>query len=150
MENYYEVNEETSLILYKDNGSEIVEGDRVFNLNLIPNNIISYSCEYFGSSLLGRIIGSKYMLGMGYKLPVIVEESREIIFMPTISAENKECSWVNIANIKNYKAHKNNVLVTFNSGIKRELPISYFSFENQFFRASKLLLILKMRKKTLK
>ena len=55
VENYYEVNEETSLILYKDNGSEIVEGDRVFNLNLIPNNIISYSCEYFGSSLLIKL-----------------------------------------------------------------------------------------------
>ncbi len=146
----YEVNRETSLILFKDNKSEIIEGNQVFTLNIRPTMVISYSCEYFGSSLNGRILGSKNMLGMGYKLPIIVEETEEIIFMPTTSIENHECSWINIANIKSYVARENNVIVEFNSGIKRELPISYFSFENQFFRASKLLLILKMRKKTVK
>ena len=146
----YEVNEETSLILFKGNKSEIIEGGQVFTLNLKPTAIISYNCEYFGSSLNGRILGSKNMLGMGYKLPIIVEESRELIFMPTTSIENQECSWLNIANIKSYIAKDNNVIVEFHSGIKRELPISYFSFENQFFRASKLLLILKMRKKKIK
>ncbi len=147
MENNYEVNEETSLILFKNNKSEVIEGNRIFSLDLKPTAIISYSCEYFGSSLAGRILGSKNMLGMGYKLPVIVEESREIIFIPTTSIENHECSWINIANIKKYTAKDNNVIVEFKSGLKREIPISYFSFENQFFRGSKLLLILKMRKK---
>lgn len=112
----------------------------------LPTLVISHSCEYFGSSLKGRLSGSKTMLGMGYKLPVIIEESKEIIFMPTMSVDHKECSWINIAHIQNYKAKDNNVVVSFSSGVKRELPISYFSFENQFFRASKLLLTLKMRK----
>ncbi len=87
------------------------------------------------------------MLKMGYKLPIIVEESKEIIFMPTTSFEHKNCAWVNIANVKEYEAKDNNVIVTFYGGLKRELPISIFSFENQFLRASKLLLTLKMRKK---
>ena len=77
----------------------------------VPTNIIGYSCEYFGSSLKGRLKGSSVMLGMGYKLPVIVEESKEIIFMPTMSLEHSECSWINISHIQKYEAKDNNVII---------------------------------------
>ncbi len=145
--NEYEVNINTCLISYDGTNSEIIEGDKTYYVSASPTTIISYNCEYYGSSLLGRLVGSKNMLKMGYKLPIIVEESKELIFMPTSSFEHKDCAWINIANIKDYQAKDNNVIVNFFGGQQRELPISFFSFESQFFRASKLLLTLKMRKK---
>ena len=34
------------------------------------------SCKYFGSSYQGRYEGTKNLIGMNYKLPIIIEESR--------------------------------------------------------------------------
>ena len=86
------------------------------------------------------------MLGMLYKLPIIVEENKELIFMPTTSIKNKNCWWINVSNVKSYRPKGNKVLVEFIGGKKCVLPVSYFSFESQLFRANKLLLILKKRK----
>ena len=50
-------------------------------------------------------------------------------------------------NTNTYKAIDNNVIIEFNGNNKEEFPITYESLENQMFRASKLLLIIKRRQK---
>lgn len=146
----YEINLNTCLIKGENNKSEIIETDKSYYVEKKPTDIINYSCEYFGSSLEGRIKGSKRMLGMLYKLPIIVEESNEIVFMPTTSIRQSNCWWINIANIKNYKSKGDQVEVEFVGGKTCDIQLSYFSFENQLFRATKLLILLQKRKKTIK
>lgn len=144
----YEINSSTcALIPSTDFSTVIIETNKTITISLPTAKIINYSCAYYGSSFKGRLNGSKYALGSKYKLPIIIEESRDLIFFPTTSFENPTCIWISLKNISNYERKGHKVLVTFNNGKKIELQMSYESFENQVSRATKLLLILKSRKK---
>ena len=53
----------------------------VVNDNVL--GIMEKSCEYFGSSFEGRKEGTKKLLGITHKSPIIIEESRKMIFFQT-------------------------------------------------------------------
>ena len=85
---------------------------------------------------------------MKYKLPIVIEESREMVFFPTTSSESNNCIWISLNNISSYEEKDFSTVVTFNTGQIEKFDISMESFENQVLRASKLLLILKNRKQS--
>ena len=148
MENdIYEITTKTcALVAANEKQTEIVEEDKIININKPINQILKESCEYYGSSLEGRIQGSKTLLGMCYKLPIIIESSNELIFFPTMSPYNENCSWISMKHIKDYKATDNNVIVKFKGNHKKEFPITIEALENQMFRASKLMLLIRNRR----
>lgn len=77
----YEINEETLAIMPDDVWSSMVlEDDFKYEVNKTPLEILDYSCKYFGSSYPGRKDGSKDILNSSYKLPILVEDTRNIIF----------------------------------------------------------------------
>ena len=78
--------------------------------------------------------------------PIIIEESKEIIFFPTSSPRLYECCWVSLKNIDKYQKLEKNALVLFNNGYLLELDISYGSLDNQILRATRLESVLRMRK----
>lgn len=120
---------------------------------LIPQkttDVLKANCEYYGSSLEGRIKGSQQQLGMKYKLPIVIENSREIIFFPTISPKVIGCYWIALNNIKTYKKDGYYSKIIFNDGLELNIPVSYESLENQIFRATKLLLITRKRQNKIK
>ncbi|MDD2518323.1 MAG: competence protein ComK [Bacilli bacterium] len=144
----YEINLSTIAIIALDNQkSKIIEDDGSFIVDRVTPKIIDDSCRYFGSSYLGRFEGSKNFLGGTiYKSPIIIEESREIIFFPTGSARSSECSWFSLNKVSHYEKDKNNTIIYFKNGTSLEVDISYSSFENQVLRASRLESILRQRK----
>ena len=143
----YEISSTTCALIPKfDLSTVIVEEEKSIHILMPIQKIIEYSCAYYGSSFQGRIIGLKYALGSKYKLPIIIEESKELIFFPTLSAENENCIWISLNNIINYQNCGNYTEITFKNNKKIKIEISYRSFENQMLRATKLLLILKSRK----
>ena len=143
----YEISSKTCALSFKDEQNcLLLEGDQEYNINMSLQDFINYNCEYYGSSFEGRIKGSQNSLGMKYKLPIIIEESREMIFFPTKSYNNEKCTWLSLNNILKYEGTNKTTTVIFNSGVKKEYEISIESFENQILRATKLLLILKSRK----
>ena len=143
----YEITTKTCALIAKDKETtEIIEEDKKFILHKPITEILNDSCEYYGSTLEGRIQGSKTILGMRYKLPIVIESSNEIVFFPTLSPTNENCSWISIKNIKDYYGVDNNVIVRFNGDVKEMFPITYESLENQMFRATKLLLLIRSRK----
>ncbi len=147
----YEINSSTCALIPNSNFSTtIIEKSKKLIFQNSPQEIINYSCAYYGSSFKGRLCGSKQALGSKYKLPIIVEESREMIFFPTASYENANCAWISLKQVAHYENEKDGVKVFFQSGSSISLNISYESFENQILRATKLLLILKSRKRTKK
>ena len=76
----YEINDDTLAILpIDDERSKIIEKDRTFIVNQPPIRIIDNSCQYFGSSYQGRFLGTKNLIGISHKAPIIIEESKEII-----------------------------------------------------------------------
>lgn len=144
----YEIGCDTCAIIYnKADNSKIICEDDIFYINMNPNKIIDNSCQYFGSSYQGRLFGTKKMINVAIKAPIIIEESKEIIFFPTSSPRKKNCSWISFNNIKNYiKKDSKSTVIEFKNSKKIELPISYHIIENQITRCMKLKLVLKDRK----
>jgi competence protein ComK len=143
----YEISSETLAIIPVNNYcSKVIEKDNTIIVNKTPMQIIEDSCSFFGSSYFGRAKGTKKLIGVSHKAPIIIEESREIIFFPTSSPRLYECCWVSLKNIDNYKKQENSALVLFNNGYILELTMSYGSLDNQVLRATRLESVLRMRK----
>ena len=143
----YEITFDTQVILPIDSGSSrIIEKNETYVLNVTPMQILEHSCEYFGSSLDGRKEGTKKLLGITHKSPIIVEESRKIIFFPTTSPDRDDCIWINLEKINRYyKSSQKKSIIEFNNGDIIEFDVSIGSLTNQILRASRLKYILEER-----
>lgn len=143
----YEVNIDTEIILPLDhNTSKVVENGNQYIIETKPFSVIERSCEYFGSSYEGRKSGTKMLLGITHKAPIIVEESRGIIFFPTKSPDKEDCIWVNLLQVnKYYSVNKHSSEIEFKNGDTLEIEISIGSLTNQILRASRLRMVLDER-----
>ncbi len=143
----YEINYDTQIILPEEvNTSKILENEESYLIDNTPLEIMEHSCEYFGSSFEGRKEGTKKLLGITHKPPIIVEESRKIIFFPTTSPDNKNCSWINLESIdKYYKVNSKKSAIIFKNGEIIEFDMSYGSLCNQILRATRLKFVLEER-----
>ncbi len=146
--NNYEINDETLAIMPNDIWNSIViEDDCDYEVSKKPLDIVDYSCKYFGSSYSGRKIGASNILNSGYKLPILVEDTRNLVFFPTTSPKDNDCTWISLKNIKSYhKIDKNKTEIEFKNGKLLVVDISYNSFNNQVMRASRLESIIRNRK----
>ena len=143
----YEINNDTLLLLpINDKKTKIIEQENEYEIDENINKIMEHSCEYFGSSYEGRKEGTKKLLGITHKSPIIVEESRRIIFFPTASVDNSKCIWINLEKIDKYfKVDNKNSAVKLKNGNIIDLNISYGSLTNQILRASRLKYVLEER-----
>ena len=142
----YEVNNDTlAVIACNDRLSRIYEKGNSFYVRSNSTKIMEDSCEYYGSTLDGRLKGTKMILGSNYKLPIIVEESNDIIFFPTNGSMNEKCSWISLNHVKKYENVKGYTKVTFTDGKSITLHVSKESFEMQLLRASRLQNLLRKR-----
>lgn len=147
MKKNYEINQETlAIIPINSNQSKIIEEDSIITINKETTKIIDDSCRYFGSSYIGRHEGTKSLLGINYKSPIVIEESGEIIFFPTASPRVNDCYWISLKHVDRIKKSENATKIMFKNGKELELNISYGSLQNQLFRASRLQSVLRDRK----
>jgi len=143
----YEINSSTlAIIPITEQLSKIMEDESVITVCKSPTEIIDDSCKFFGSSYQGRFEGTKKLTGINYKAPIIIEETRNIIFFPTSSPRFHNCTWVSLSQIKTFEKMKNQSVITFKNGQLLKLDLSYGSLENQILRATRLESILKKRK----
>ena len=133
----YEINKNTLAIIAITNGiSKVYEKDKTLYVYSPTIKIIDDSCKFFGSSYEGRFCGTKALTGITYKSPIIIEESRNIIFFPTNSTRSKQTSWIALNKIKKiYKNKSDKSYIIFNNDKKLNLNISLYSLENQYCRA---------------
>lgn len=119
--------------------------DRLYN-NLKLINIISYSCLYYSSSYQGRVKGSKNLIGPTYKTPIILKENRLVVIFPIADQRSKENIWFIYNNIKTFTQISNcKVKIEFINGLIEMFNISYYSFNQQILKSSRLILIYKNR-----
>ena len=145
----YEINRNTmALIPISGNQTKIIERDKVFILNINVMDIIKNSCEYFGSSYLGRKEGTKKLTGITHKSPIIIEESNNLIYFPTESPRLNSCSWISFNNIKKCINNNGKSTIIFDNDKVLDLNISFNSLDNQVLRSSKLESILRKRLNT--
>lgn len=142
----YEITLDTLLIIpINSNQSKIIEKEKEFIIDVNPWDIIKVSCEYFGSSYDGRHSGTKKLIGITHKSPIIIEEYNEIVFFPTVSPRDETCIWICLNEIKNYYRSNYFTTIEFNNGYKYEIEISYGTINNQILRATRLQSVLKKR-----
>ncbi len=135
----YEININTIAIIPIDSKkSKIIEKDNFYIVKKKPTEIIDNSCKYFGSSYIGRHEGTKNLIGVNYKSPIVIEESREIIFFPTSSPRFNNCFWLSLSNIDSYKKNDKYSKIYYKDSIEISLDISYESLQNQILRATML------------
>ena len=142
----YEVNKETCAVIgINDEVTKIIEKDSDYFINKNSFNVMEDSCQYYGSSCDGRIKGTKMILGSSYKVPIVVEESTELIFFPTESPYSDKCVWISLNNIKSYENSHGFTKVIFNEGKEIIVKMSIAAFEMQVLRANRLSSLLRKR-----
>ncbi len=142
----YEINEDTLALISLDDKTKVFEKDKTFTVLRQTNLIMEDSCAYFGSSLSGRQKGTQNLIGVSYKAPIIVEESKNIIFFPTNSPRQKKCNWISLNNLERYYSKNDKIVLEFKNHQKIMLNLSYGIIDNQILRATRLEAVLRGRK----
>lgn len=146
----YEINNSTLLLNPIDlKKVKVIELENEIIINNNIKKIIDNSCKFFGSSLLGRQEGTKNMINISVKAPIIIEESKNIIFFPTKSPREKDCIWISYNNLIKYIKNNSKVTLFFKNNIIIDLDVSYYIIDNQITRCIKLEKELYKRKKCL-
>ena len=147
MLNNYEINAGTlAIIPINETTTKVIEINNEYIVNKSSFEIIDNSCSYYGSTYKGRYEGTKNLIGMSYKLPIIIEESKNIIFFPTTSPRLEDCSWISLNNIKDYFKSKEGSHIIFKNDSIININVSIFVIESQILRASRLSTVLQSRK----
>lgn len=136
----YEISSATlAIVPLGDEVSKVYEEEDEYIIQKSANSIIKDNCEFYGSSYEGRCIGTKTLTGIKTKFPIIIEESRNIIFFPTSSTRTKQSTWIALNKIKEIskKEHQNSEIL-FKNQDTLDLDISVNSLENQIVRATML------------
>ena len=148
---YYEINEETLAVLPVDyEKTKIIEKNREYLVEKSAYSIMDESCIFYGSTYKGRLSAAKSILNCAYKLPILVEETKKIIFFPTKSSLENDCCWINFSYVKNIIKNENNCIIKFSNDVEIPINTSKLSIENQISRSTRLSYILQQRIENIK
>ncbi len=135
----YVITEETLAVIscgLKD--TRIIEKERDFHICCSWKKILNDSCLYYGASFQGRLEGSKYLLEKGYKIPIVVSEGKDLIFIPLMSGEDCHGIWISFHNVIKYAGNQDETTVYFSHDKRICVPVSNYIFDSQFLKAYKL------------
>lgn len=134
----YEINDDTLALVPFDKGTLVYEASEKKYISVDANEIIYNSCEYFGSTYEGRRIGTTRLTGMTHKLPIIIEESKRIIFFPTSSPRLNRCVWLSLRNIRTIEKYDKKTKIIFKNYQELIINTSFACINNQLLRACRL------------
>ena len=144
----YEINRGTlAIVPQEDERSLVYEDNESYVVDQKPFSIMEESCKYFGSTYEGRKNGARNILGAEYKVPIVIEDSNNLIVFPTTSPQSDDCVWISLKRVKRIeKMDYNNTKVIFDNDKEIIVNCSYYTIENQLSRASRLDIILRNHK----
>ena len=149
--NFYEITDETiAVIPIEYEKTKIIEKEKEYIVEKKAYTIMDESCKYYGSTYKGRLKASKDILNCSYKLPILVEESHNIVFFPTKSSLEEDCCWINFNYIKKISKLDNKSLISFINDKQILFNVSKLSIEDQISRSTRLSYIIEQRKKFVK
>jgi len=115
----------------------ILEEERDCLVYESPIKIIDHACKYFGSSLKGRLEGTRDISNITHKAPIAIDPMSGIYFFPTASPSNENCSWLSHSHIKEIvRKEYNRSEIIFHNGERVVLEVSYGSMINQLNRTA--------------
>lgn len=146
----YEIDLSTLMLIGLDDVStRIVNFNNEFIVNDNCKNIINDSCKFFGSNLTERIKVTNRLINISSKSPIVVEESRNIIFFPLKSTREKCNIWISFNNLEKYEKDEEFTIFYFKNGKQIKLKFSYYIIDNQVTRSLMLDYEINKRRKSL-
>src|SRR5690625_2755310 len=136
----YEVTPLTMAVLSKKDETGItktfvLEETREYTVHKTPTKMIDDACKFFGSSLKGRLEGTKGISRITHKAPIAIDPSSGMYFFPTASPSNMKCSWIAHSHIKDiHPFGKSKTEIKFKNGRSIIVNVSYGSMLNQVQR----------------
>ncbi len=147
MKNYLIDNDTVALLKKRDKTIIYTLDDlKIFNTNY--KFILEYNCNYYGSSLDGRKKSAKSILNVKYRVPIIVDESHNIILLQLNSSRDKECLFLVANKILDMEEENNQLKITCINKQEFYVNLSKKSLEKMLLQSFKLNNTLKSRKIT--
>ncbi|MEQ6389933.1 competence protein ComK [Bacillaceae bacterium S4-13-58] len=118
-------------------GSLVVEKGKYLFIDKKPKVLMERACKFFGSSIQGRVQGTRQISGMTHKVPIAVDPHSGMFFFPTNSPTNPKCAWIahsHISKIITISEKESELL--FVTGEKVHVFISPGSLRNQVHRTA--------------
>lgn len=151
----YEITPLTLAIIPKENqngtfSSSILETTREYVIHDSPRKVMDDACKYFGSSLKGRIDGTRDVSNITHKPPIAIDPTSGIYFFPTASPTNAKCIWVSHSHYDYIKSiDAKHTEIYFTNGKSIIVQASYGSLMNQINRTAQFRFALDHRINTL-
>ena len=146
----YEIDLSTVMLIGIDEfKTRVVTLDSEFIIDIDSKKIIDNSCKFFGSSLSDRVNMTKRLVGIKSKSPIIVEDSRNIIFFPLKSVRDKCNIWISFNNLEKYVKNGDRTAFVFKNNKRVVIDFSYYIIDNQVTRSLMLDYELKKRRESL-
>ena len=142
----YEIDLSTLMLIgIDDYRTLVVTLEKEFIVDECAKKNIDNSCKYFGSTLVERIKATQRVVNIRSKVPIIIENSRNIIFFPLKSCREKSNIWISFNNLVRYEKKDNVTYLYFKENKGQKLDFSYYIIDNQVTRS--LLLDYEMNKR---
>ena len=146
----YEIDLSTVMLIgIDDNRTKIITLDNEFIVDVDAKKIINNSCKFFGSSLSDRVNMTKRLINIGSKSPIIIEESRNIIFFPLRSIREKCNIWISFNNLEKFIKSSDKTIFYFKNNKQVSIDFSYYIIDNQVTRSLMLDYEIKKRRESL-
>jgi len=146
----YEIDLSTVMLIGIDDcKTKVVTLDNEFIIDIDSKKIMDNSCKYFGSSLSDRVNMTKRLVNISSKSPVVIEESRNIIFFPLKSVRDKCNIWISFNNLEKYVKNGDKTTFIFKNDKRVVIDFSYYIIDNQVTRSLMLDYELKKRRESL-
>ena len=147
----YEIDLSTVMLIGLDEcKTKIITLDSEFIIDIDSKRIVDNSCKYFGSSLTDRVNMTKRLINIKSKSPIIIEESRDIIFFPLKSIRDKCNIWISFNNLERYVKSDDKTIFYFKNKKEVIIDFSYYIIDNQVTRSLMLDFEVKKRRESLK
>ncbi|KRG16705.1 hypothetical protein ACA29_04380 [Lederbergia galactosidilytica] len=120
--------------------TEIIEFEEIYYTEESPLNIIKRNCGYYGSDYEGRRNGTKQLIAITHKAPILLESHTPIYLFPTKSPQHEFCAWIAHDHVKACRKAdiKSLTIVKFRNNHEYTVSISTTPFRTQLSRTAML------------
>ena len=147
----YEIDLSTVMLMGIDtDNTKVITLENEFIVSCNSKKIIDDSCKFFGSSLTDRVNMTRRLVNINSKSPIIIEESRNILFFPLKSVREKSNIWISYNNLLKYVKSGDKTIFYFRNDKQVVIDFSYYIIDNQVTRSLMLDYEIKKRRESLK
>ncbi|MBU6081767.1 MULTISPECIES: competence protein ComK [Allobacillus] len=118
-------------------GSFVLEKNQEYFTDVSPKQFVDRGCLFYGSSLRGRLEGTRAIFGVNRKAPIVIDPMLGMFFLPTTSPSSSECTWISHQHIERLeKVDSKRTIIHFQGGKQLTVNVSYRSLTNQVLRTA--------------